>query len=216
MAANFQQTDAAAAAGALAAHCSGNSDNTDQESNQADVGGAAGSTERTVTADGSAADLNAIWMELGNGVSIDTYDGGAGNWTIRINIATSNHQISLDEIHICRVNSSYVNQETLGSLTGIGENWGSTGTKTHTVNQAAGTTIDPGDKILIIFAIDNGNAMTQNFGYTPSLIIDAPGSFPSAGIMPQARAAFRRVFSRVFGRVNYEFPMQARGQLCTL
>lgn len=186
MVANFQETDAAAAGGAIADHCSGNTSNTgDTESNQADVGGSAGSTPRTVTADGSAADLNAIWMELGNAVDIDAYDGGAGNWTIRINITTSNHQISLDEIHICRVNSGYVNQETLGSLTGIGENWGSTGTMVHTVNQGSGTTITAGDKIIIIFAIDNANAMTQDFAYTPSVIIDAPGSFPSVGVAPQ-------------------------------
>ncbi len=182
MPAFFQQTDTNANGSAEAAHCSGNSDSTDKDSNQADVGGAAGSTERTHSPDNSAADLNGVWMELGNAVDIDAYDGLSGNWETRLNITTSNHQLTLDEIHICRVNSSYVNQETLGSSVGIGANLGSTGVQSHTVNQGSNTTITAGDKIIIIYAFDNAQSMPQSLGYTPDQIIDAPGSFPSTGV----------------------------------
>lgn len=192
MTASFQQTDTVANASAEAALCSGNSDNVDQESNQADVGGSPGSTARTITLDVSAADLNAAWMELGNAVSIDTYDGLSGNWTWRINITTSNHQVTLDEVHICRVNSSYVNQETLGSSVGIAANIGATGVQSGTINQGSNTTITAGDKIIIIFAFDNAQAMTQDFGFTPDQIITAPGSFPSTGAMPMAMISYKQ------------------------
>ncbi len=183
MVAFFQETDSNANASAIAALCSGNSLNADREDNQAVVGGAAGSTPRSLTLDVSAADLNGVWMEIGGSDGdIDAYDGASGDWETRLNITTSNHQITLDEIHICRVNSSYVNQETLGSLTGIGAGLGSTGVQAHTVTQGSGTTIAAGDKIIIIYAFDNAQSMANAIGYTPDQIIDAPGSFPSANV----------------------------------
>jgi hypothetical protein len=126
MATSFQQTDTTANASAIAALCSGNSNNTDTESNTCAEGGSAGSTERTVTLDSSAADLNAVWMEI---TGIDNYDGASGDWTIRLNVTTANHQCTIDEIHICRVNSSYVNQETLASSTAIGRTLGAVQTE---------------------------------------------------------------------------------------
>ena len=172
MTVNFQQTDAVA--GATNVQCSGNTNNTvDTETNQADDDGSAGSTARTLSVDGNAADLNGIWMEL---VNIGDYDGGAGNWITRLNITASNHQITLDEIHICHVDSGYSAKNTLGSLTGIGANLASTGVQEHTVNQASGVAIVAGDMIIIIYAFDNGNAMDQDIDYTPDQITDGPGS----------------------------------------
>lgn len=176
MTVDFQQTDTNANASALAVLCSGNSNNTDKESNTAQSGGSAGSTPRTVTMDISAADLNAVWMEI---TDIDSYDGASGTWITRLNITSSNHQITLDEIHICRVNSSYVNQETLGSSVGIAANLGSTGVQTHNVTQSSSTTISAGDKIIVIYAFDNGSTMTQDIAYTPDQITQGPGAFVS-------------------------------------
>lgn len=179
MAVSFQQTDTAA--GATNAQCSANSNNTDTESNQAQQGGTAGSTERTVTLDVSAADLNCVWMEI---VNIDDYDGASGTWTWRINITTGNHQVTLDEVHICHVDSSYGAKNTLGSSTGIGSNIASTGEYNGTISQGASVSIAAGDMIIVIFAFDNAQAMTQDFGYTPSLIITGPGTIASAGWGP--------------------------------
>ena len=119
MAVSFQQTNTNANGSAIAALCSGNSNSSDTDSNQAEDGGSAGSTERIHQPDNLAADLNGVWMEI---INIDDYDGASGTWVTRLNITTGNHQITLDEVHICRVNSSYVNQETLGSSVGIGAN----------------------------------------------------------------------------------------------
>ena len=178
MAVAFQQTDATSAC-ALDAYCSGNSDNADEESNQAQVGGTPGTTARTIDADISAADLNAVWMEI---INIDDYDGASGNWTVRLNITTANHQLSVDEIHICRINSSCTNQETLASSTAIARALGTAQEESFTVNQSAGTTITAGDKIMVIFAIDNAQSMPQAFGYTPDSIITGPGTITGAGL----------------------------------
>lgn len=177
MAATFQQTDAVAGGGVDDALCSGNSNNTgDSDSNQAEVGGSAGSTENTVTLDASASDLNAVWMELDN---IDSYDGASGTWTVQFVVTAGNHQGSLEEIHLCRVNSSYVNQETLGSTVAIGDNLGTAQTYSNDVTQGSSTTISAGDKVIVVLAFSNGNSCTQDLGYTPSGTITSPWSLPA-------------------------------------
>lgn len=179
MATSFTQTNTAANGSAIAAHCSGNSDNTgDTESNTAQVGGSAGS-ERTVTMDSDAADLNAVWMEV---VNIDDYDGASGNWTWRINVTTANMQVTLDEVHICHVDSGYSAKNTLGSATGLGLALTSTGVQSATINQASGVTIAAGDKIIVIYAFDNGQSMAQAFGYTPDQIITGPGTIATGDV----------------------------------
>ena len=177
MTTNFQQTDTVA--GATNDQCSGNTSSADPESNQADAGGSAGSTERIHQPDNSAADLNGVWMEV---INIDDYDGASGNWTTRLNVTAANHQLTLDEIHICHVDSSYSAKNTLGSLTAIAANLASTGVQEHVVNQGSGVTIAAGDLIIIIYAFDNAQAMVQTFGYTPDQITIGPGTIVGAGI----------------------------------
>ena len=177
MTTNFQQTDTDA--GATNVQCTGNSNGAVTRSNQAEVGGSAGSTERTAEPDFLATDLNGVWMEI---INIDDYDGASGNWTTRLNITTANHQITLDEIHICHVDSGYTGKNTLGSLVAIGAALGATGVQEHIVNQASGVTIAAGDLIIIIYAFDNAQAMTQTIGYTPDQIIIGPGTISGVGI----------------------------------
>jgi len=176
---SFQQTDAAA--GATNVQCSGNSNNTDKESNRAQQGGSAGVTARTVTVDASAADLNGVWMEI---VNIDAYDGAAGNWTWRINVTTGNVKITLDEVHICHVDSTYGAKNTLGSSVGIGTTINPAGVYSGTVNQASPVTIAAGDMIIVIYAFDNSQIMTNDFAYTPDQIITGPGAIASSGWGP--------------------------------
>ncbi|MHA1951132.1 MAG: hypothetical protein ACW99G_23075 [Candidatus Thorarchaeota archaeon] len=177
MAETLQQTDTVATAGDCSSGvlCSGNSNNTDfnSGSNQAEKGGTAGSTGRVITMDVSAIDLNAVWMEC---IMPSGYDGATGDWTINLNISAGNHQISLDEIHVCRVNSSCTNQESLASSVGIGQNLQNTGDFGFTVTQSSTSAFAAGDKSVVIFAFDNAQAMTQAITYVPSLTIVAPGT----------------------------------------
>ena len=177
MTTNFTQTDTAA--GATNDQCSGNTSSADNDSNQAEVGGSVGSAEQTHTPDNSAADLNGVWMEV---INIDDYDGASGNWTTRLNVTTGNHQLMLDEIHICHVDSGYSAKNSLGSLTGIGASLASAGVQEHVVNQASGVTMAAGDLIIIIYAFDNAQAMPQAFGYTPDQVIVGPGTIVGDGL----------------------------------
>lgn len=170
------QTNALANSGCVDdALCSGNSNNADTESNQAEEGVSPGTVPRVGIVDASASDLNIVWMEC---IMPAGYDGASGNWTVRIEITTGSHQLSIDEIHICRVNSSCVNQETLASSVAIARLIATAQVETFTVNQGSNATFAVGDKAVVIFAFDNAQSMTNNFVYEPTQNIDAPGSVP--------------------------------------
>jgi hypothetical protein len=195
MSMDFQQTDDAAAC-AAAARCSGAGVNGDTDFNKAaTVGGSAGVSEVTVTVDVSAADLACAWVEC---IVPAGATWGAGNWTVRLNVATGNHQITLDAIYICRVNSSCTSQATIGSLTAINANLASAGVQTHTVSGSAQSP-SAGDKVIIIFLFDNAQAMTQDIGLTPDQIITAAGfeaSVPASLVAVPAGRRFAHMMRR--------------------
>ena len=101
-------------------------------------------------------------------------DGAAGNWTVRINHTTGNSNILGREVHVCRVNVSCLNQETLGSLTSQAFDT-STGIWTATVNQASSTTISVNDRVFIVVGYENtGIHGNSSIGVTPNQIINSP------------------------------------------
>lgn len=158
-----------------AAFCSGAGVNGDTDmARKALVGGSAGSTEVTVTVDSSAADLACAWFELDVSAGV-SWDGGT--WTVRLNVTTSNHQVALDAIYICRVNSSCTNQATIGSVTALADNLGSTGVRSHNVTGSAQSP-SAGDKVIVVLLFDNMQAMPQDIGFTPSEIITSPFTPP--------------------------------------
>ncbi len=176
MATEFTQTNVVSVCG-LDAYCSGNGSIVGVGSNQSDVGASAGSNERTISFTSGEAG-NAVWMEI---INIDDYDGASGDWTTRISITTSNHHIQLNEVHICRINSSCTNQETLGSTTGLTTALGTAQVESVTVTQSSGTTITAGDKIMVVYAFTEGQGMANSIGYTPTQDITGPGTIPSVG-----------------------------------
>lgn len=196
---NFTQTDVAANASAEAALCSALSENADEESALCAEGASAGSVEKTITSDASASELTALYFEctVAAGVS-----WGAGLWTVRFNLTTANHQITWDSVYICRVNSSYVNQATIGSATSLGQVLSSTGTKSTTVS-GAGQSPSVGDIVIVVFAFSNGNSCPQDIGVTPSLNIDSPFTAPAADKLIWNRRTHRTQMARsraVYGR----------------
>ena len=155
---------------ALGQYCSTDA-STPESRKQCEVGGTAGSTPVTVTLVKNAMTNNKIQFEciVGTGKN-----WGAGNWTIRLNITTANSNITWTGTFICRINSSCVSQETIGSLTGQTTSLGTTGVKTHTVSGSA-VTPGAGDKVMVILRFTNSDNMnSQAFGYTPNQNIDAP------------------------------------------
>lgn len=82
--------------------------------------------------------------------------------------------LTITEIHICRVDSSCVNQATLGSATGLSISLGSTGVKSQNVTQGSSASPSVGDLVLIVFVGSNGAMSDQNINISPDQNIDSP------------------------------------------
>lgn len=179
MATSFQETDTAVTT-ALAAFCSALSLSTGTtDAQDASVGGAAG-TSHSFSVQKSGARAIAVGFELPV-ASGSTW--AAGTWTVRLNITTANSALTLEDIFICRVNSSGVSQATIGSLSSIAASLGATGVISKSITGAAQTP-SAGDKVYIVFSFTNSNSMTtQSAAFTADQLIDSPftGVSPISG-----------------------------------
>lgn len=158
---------------------SGFADNSTTSSKQATSGGTAGVTAVSLTLDAQNANLDTIQFESAAGEPNSTA-WESGTWTVRIEITTSNKNITGWDVAICRRNSAGVPQERLGNGIGVG-GFASTGVKTaiFTGNAAVGELAT--DQIGITIAPLNSTTMTQTFGYKPSQNIDTPVNQGVAG-----------------------------------
>lgn len=127
-----------------------------------------GSTAINLPAEASNQILDGIDCTINSGVSWD-----AGTWTIRINCTTSNMNMSISQIHICRIDSNCVNQASLGSATGLSISLGTTGVKTQTVS-GSGATPGANDRILIVIVGSNSAMTTQSAEILKDQNIDSP------------------------------------------
>ena len=170
MAIAFQENDTAQAC-ALNNYCS-TVGGTIEAGRQAEEGVGAGSSEVTFTVALSQADDNEFSFELVFGNDVD---GDSGTWTVRANFTTGNANATWESCFICRVSSGCVDQETIGSTTGLGIDT-SLGAASTTVSGSAVTLAD-GDKVIITLGFSNSNAhQNRTVGITPDRIIDSPFS----------------------------------------
>lgn len=142
-------------------------------------GGIAGSTPVSATVTASATEVNIFFKCI---IAASTA-WNSGTWTWRVNITTSNMNLTLDSIYICRLNSSGVNQETIGSSTGLGVSLGSTGVKSGTISGIETTPV-VGDFIAIFGIVVNGAMTNQAFSATPDQNIDSPFGIANTGLLP--------------------------------
>lgn len=166
MAQTYNQT--ATAGPSAGQYCTGNATaNGAAWSKQASVGGSSGA-EATITVDGSLTTGRAIYYKcvIPAGTNWD-----AGDWTINVNVTTAAANTTIEQCHVCRVNSSDVSQETLGSATGLGIAVSATGVKTITVNQGSASSPSAGDNVVIVLALTNTNSCTRTLGITPDQTI---------------------------------------------
>lgn len=171
MAVDLQQIDTDAVCTAGSSYCAGLSLNSQRFRKGAVQGGTAGTSAITHSVQASAANLAAIYFEL---TGIDSLSWDSGTWTVRLNVTTSNMNVSWESVHICRVTSGCSNVSSLGSASGLGISLGGTGVVSANVSGSAATP-DAGDKIIIILGLSNANTMSaQSFGWTPSEIITSP------------------------------------------
>jgi hypothetical protein len=78
----------------------------------------------------------------------------SGTWTWRINICGADANCRLDEVYICRVNSSNVTQSTIGSVTGLNLSTGSVGVLSGNITGLAQTP-STGDYVAVVFVFTN-------------------------------------------------------------
>ena len=102
----------------------------------------------------------------------------AGTWTINLEVSTANMNLTITEAHLCRVDSSCVNQETIGSNTGLSVSLGTTGVTSFTVAGAA-VTPGAGDKVVIVLVGDNGSMNQALAVFTATQNIDSPFTAPA-------------------------------------
>lgn len=168
---DLQQTDTAATC-SFANFCQGGPDATTPQASDARSGGSAGSGTPAVTLNqGETAHAGALFVSPALGVTV----WASGTHTFRYNVTTAGANCLLLEVHVCRVNSSCVNQETLGSITGLTEDLAATGVKTVSITGVSGTTALTTDKLAYVLVMGNShghNNRTHN--YTPNQIINTP------------------------------------------
>lgn len=179
MATSFTQTDLFNITCARDPYCSAEVDLLATVKRDAVDGGTAGSTEVTLNMQAGETVGNSTWFFVD---SIDDFDGASGDWTCRLNVTTANSDVDIEAIYICRLNSSCVSQETIGSLTAIGTTL-TAGVKTHTVTQSASVTISAGDIVAIIYVLTKITGTFELFGITPDQDIDSPWSAGNPSIV---------------------------------
>lgn len=179
MAINFTQTDTNDQCARNGTYCSGlTSAGVAGNSDRCVDGGTAGTLERTFSVPGEASDqaITIFTCLVGASVSWD-----AGTWTVRLNVTTENMFLTWSSVHICRVNSSCTNQETIGSSSSLGIGLDTAGVKSTTVSGSA-VTPSAGDKVVIVFGLSNSNMSAQSVGITVDQNIDSPFTQPDTGV----------------------------------
>ena len=166
---SFQQTDTTFTNGNSAA-CSGRVAASVVSQETAQVGGIAGTATQTVTLTSSQTN---VWGYQTKVIVPANTNWNAGTWTWRLNVTTANMNLTLTEVHICRVNSSNINQATIGSATNLGLVLTTTGVKSGTITGISQTP-NVGDYVNIVFVFTNGAMSTQSTVITHNQIINSP------------------------------------------
>lgn len=169
MAINYTQTDSATGT------CG-----TDSSRKIATDGGTAGSVEGTTAAVAASSTLQMLL------VTCTIADGtlwNSGTVTTRLDVTTSDMDLTITQIDVLRRTSACASAETLGSATSLSISLGSTGVKSQDVTIAAASSPANGDKLLIVWRVTNANSMfSRTFGWTPDQNIDSPFTTASAAL----------------------------------
>lgn len=171
MAMIFTQTDTGGGS-ILGSQCSTSTDFNNQAAKEASVGGTPGTSSSafgpTVSASATDQVRGMFKCTVGSSVSWD-----AGTWTVRLRISTANMNLAISSIAICRCNSSLVNQEKIGEVTGLSISLSTTGVKTQNVTGIA-VTPNAGDVVVIMMGFSNSAMSNQLFNAYSDQDIDSP------------------------------------------
>ncbi len=180
---SLQQTDTTAPCG-FAAYCStqGNSGGS-TTATDCRVGGTPGTTDAQPDMVNLETRLHLVVFSTPD---LGVTDWAAGDYIVRLNIAAASSEVTWQDTYVCRVNSSCVSQETLGSLTSQAQSLAAAIEVTMTIS-ASSTTAAATDRLAFVLAFSNTGEHGGNdgFDYTPDSIITTP--------IEEAAAAARRV-----------------------
>ena len=173
---NYVQTDTAQVC-SLANFCHGTG--TPEFGNQAAIGGSVGSGEDILTVAQSQTDSAEYSFEV---ILPTDAESSAEDASIPINFSTGNMNCVLQSVYICRVNSSCVSQEEIGSETSIA--FATNGGDTTRTIACSAVTFAAGDKVLIVLGFSEaGGHSSSTCGITPSQTMALPFNAPAgAGI----------------------------------
>lgn len=170
MALILTQTDIAAPCGTILACTSPASGLAiPPQARQAEEEGSPGSSELSVTI--YKAGIQAGVMFESPAVGQVTWQ--SGTYTVRLNVTTAVADLLLTEVHVCRVNSSCVSQEIVGSTTGLTISMGTTGVKQVDVTGVEQSATDT-DRIYVVLIFQQTSHASMTFGFVPDQNIDTP------------------------------------------
>jgi hypothetical protein len=109
-----------------------------------------------------------------------------GDWTINLNITTSNMNLTWTTLAIGRLNSACVYQAASCNIknSGIAQSLGTTGVKSTTITGVNLGSPAVGDKVFIALGFDNTAMSVQTFNFTPNQNIDSPFTAAAVFIAP--------------------------------
>lgn len=113
---------------------------------------------------------------------------GVGNWAggtyeVTVEVVSTNMNLTLTQIRICRYNSSMASPATVGSLTGIGRSLASAGAVAHNVTGSAQSGATDTDRLAIMLVGSNSAMSSQSVGLKVTIatpISDGAASFDAA------------------------------------
>lgn len=175
--ATLQQTDTSSGANTASAACSGASPSISFTEYLADPTGSAGSATHTLATFGNIKG-NPSDQRIIHFYSPNTFPNltswPSGNYVVRLNITTGNAQLQWKATYVCRVNSSFVNQATIGSLTAQTTSLTGTGVVSHTISGSADAGASATDRVYIVCVFHTASGATQNISFKTDQLIDTP------------------------------------------
>ena len=175
MAVDLQQTDAPSGSPEAAqVGCSGRSlsGGSPTYARLCTEGGTAGTTE-ILPALANLETTVVAYNDISDAIGVTSWDSGTYTW--RLNITTTSATVTLEEVHVCRLNSSLVSQESLGSSTGLGQSLGSSGVISGNVTGSAATA-SASDVVAFIYVFSNSHSHGGDdpVGITPNQVLNTP------------------------------------------
>jgi hypothetical protein len=175
---NFVQTDTAAAH-AIASKCAPSAlTSKTPDDCQSEIGGSVGVTGQVVTIGNTEGNV-VVWGDETEAVNETTWAGGTAN--VKCRISVGNGAVTLEECHICRVNSSGVSQSTYGSETGIGLSISSAQTLSRAITVTEDTGAALTDRVYVIWTFAGTGHGNSSFTIVPDQTNDYPFPTPPAG-----------------------------------